>query len=448
MVSDSFVEVGTGPAGAERAAELDHRSSGFSPWAPRTWLWAPRTWPLELLAPLGYWACTRLLMITLLFAMKINANGEMHTLYEKWSRQLASGSYPIGDPTWQYPPGAAFVMLAPRLVPWVNFVQGFVVVSFAADAVVLAGLLRVGRRAGRSLTGAWAWVLGLPLMLYLPYARYDMIVTALAVLALLTVRRSGRLGGAFAAAGAMVKVWPAFAVFGAPRGRGLWSIWLGFAASALALTLIAVGFFHGPFDFLNAQGGRGVEFESLGGTVLLVSRFLGYSGTIEYHFGSMEFLGPYVPEVSDGLLALSLLGFCWLLLWRARARIWTAATTADAALAAVLVFVTTSRVISPQYFIWLIGLGAICLSFRATTQRGVVALLVGATALTSVEYPLFFDNVMQGSVGFTLVLVLRNVLLLVAMVLSCVRLWRSTVPGSNGRLPRKTPTNSRCGDEQ
>lgn len=309
-----------------------------------------------------------------------------------------------------------------------NFVQGFVIVMFLADLTVMASLVLVGRSRERSLAGAWVWVLGLPLLLYIPYARYDMLVTAFAVFALLAVRRRPRLGGALAAVGAMVKVWPAFAVFGAPRGRGLWSICLGFAASALALTAIAVGFFHGPFDFLNAQGSRGVEFESLGGTVLLVARFFGYSGTIQYHFGSMEFLGPYVTEISDGLLVLSVLAFCWLLLWRLRARVWNAATTADAALAAVLVFTTTSRVISPQYFVWVIGLGAVCLTFRETTQRAVVVLLVGATALTSVEYPLFFDNVVQGSAGFTLVLVLRNVLLLLAMVQSCVRLWRSTVP--------------------
>lgn len=308
-----------------------------------------------------------------------------------------------------------------------NFVQGFVIVVFLADAAVMASLVLAGRSRQRSLAGAWIWVLGLPLMLYVPYARYDLIVTALAVFALLAVERRPWLGGVLAGVGAMVKVWPAFAVFGAPRGRGLRSVCLGFAASALALTVIAVGFFHGPFDFLNAQGSRGVEFESLGGSVLLVARFLGYPGTIQYHFGSMEFLGPYVSEIADGLVVLSVLGFCWLLLWRLRARTWNAATTADAALAAVLVFTTTSRVISPQYFIWLIGLGAVCLTFRETTQRAVVVLLVGATALTSIEYPLFYDNVLRGSATFTTVLVLRNVLLLLAMVMSCVGLWRSTV---------------------
>ncbi|GAA5001311.1 glycosyltransferase family 87 protein [Kitasatospora paranensis] len=384
--------------------------------------------PVRLLAPAGYWACSRVLMIGLLFAMKVNVEGEMHTLYEKWSRILATGSYPLGDPTWQYPPGAALVMLAPKAVPAGNYVQGFVVVAFLADLVVMLCLLLSARTGERSTAGVWVWVLGLPLMLYMPYARYDVIVTAFAVTALLVVGRRPGWGGALASFGAMIKVWPAFAVFGAPRGRTLKSAVAGFVAAAVALTAILCLVFTGPFDFLGAQQSRGVEFESLAGSVLLVgSRFAGYTGRIQYHYGSMEFLGPYVPELAHGMVALTVLGFCWLLLWRWRASVWSAATPADAALAAVLVFTTTSRVISPQYFIWLVGLGAVCLVHRSTTQRPVVALLAAATALTTVEYPLFFEELMRGSAALTAVLVARNLLLLAATVLSCRRLWQATV---------------------
>ena len=50
---------------------------------------------------------------------------------------------------------------------------------------------------------------GLPLLLHLPLARYDVQVTALAVLSLLAAARSPRAGGVFGALGALVKVWPA-----------------------------------------------------------------------------------------------------------------------------------------------------------------------------------------------------------------------------------------------
>ncbi|GAA2130479.1 glycosyltransferase family 87 protein [Kitasatospora kazusensis] len=409
----------------------------------------PATWPTDVLAPLGYWASSRLLMIMTVFSSGENAKGEVHRLYEKWAHLLAGGSYPLGDPTWQYPPGAAGVMLAPKLVPGVNYVQGFVAVTCLADLLIVGALVWQGRRPGRTLGGAWAWSLGLPLMLYIPYARYDVIVTLFAVLGLLLLQRRPMLGGWMAALGAMIKVWPAFAVFGAPWGRGLRSVAIGFASAVVSLLVLVSLFLKGPFDFLNAQGSRGIEFESLPGSALLVAHQFGYHSEIAYRYGSLEIVGSYVDLIGKGMLALSVIGFCWLLWWRIRVRVFSAATPADAALAAMLVFVTTSRVISPQYFIWLIGVGAVCLTYRATTQRAVVAMLIGAVALTTVEFPLFFQQILAGHTGFTLLLAARNLLLLAATVLSCVRLWRATVPrrrGPDAGTPAAVPAARKDGE--
>ncbi|WP_180290486.1 glycosyltransferase 87 family protein [Streptomyces sp. TLI_171] len=405
-------------AAAQAAATVSARSS----------LWRVESWNIRVAAPLGVWACTRLLMIMMVFSTHENANGEVHHLYEKWARILEHGSFPVSDVTWQYPPGAAGVILAPTLVPGVNYVQGFILVTLVADALVLAALVRTGARPGRRMGGAWVWTLMLPLMQFIPYARYDVIVTMFAVLGLLCLQRGGWLGGGLAAVGAMIKVWPAFAVFGAPRGKDAKSIVLGFLASALALTAVMSFFFTGGFAFLKGQGHRGVEFESLGGSALLAARLFGYPGEVTYRYGSFEYVGPHVGVVGKALVALTVLGFAWLMLWRLKARAFSPSTPADAALAATLVFVATSRVISPQYLIWLAGLGAVCLTYRQTTQRPVVGILLVATALTTVEYPFFWEKVVAGHAGFTVVLILRNAVLVVATVLSCVRLWRSTVP--------------------
>ncbi|MFJ8438241.1 glycosyltransferase 87 family protein [Kitasatospora griseola] len=408
--------------------------------------WRVETWNQRVLAPVGYWACTRLLIIVMVFSTGENAHGEVHLLYRRWAHLLQNGSFPVGDSTWQYPPGAGAVILAPTLVPGVNYVQAFIVVTFLADAVILGALLRVGSRPGRSLAGAWVWVLMLPLMQYIPYARYDIIVTLFAVLALVLLPRYQALGGAMAALGAAVKVWPAFAVFGMPWGRGLRSAVIGFVASAAALIGIMSLLFSNSFGFLQEQSGRGVEFESLGGSALLAARHFGWHGSVVYQYGSNEVVGPYVGLVGKVLVGLSVAGFCWLLLWRVRARVFTTATPADAALAAVLVFVTTSRVISPQYFIWLAGLGAVCVTFRHSSQRLVVGLLVVATALTTVEFPFFYEKILHGHAGFTAVLLLRNLVLVVATVLSCVQLWRSTVPrGKTGRGASRAPVDTAAG---
>ncbi|GGQ59505.1 hypothetical protein GCM10010195_13910 [Kitasatospora griseola] len=164
----------------------------------------------------------------------------------------------------------------------------------------------------------------------------------------------------------------------------------------------------------------------------------GWPGRVEQHYGSMEFLGPYVHRASQLSLLLTVAAFGWLLLWRLRARRWTAATPYDAALSAVLLFTLTSRVISPQYLIWLIGLAAVCLSVRGTCQRPVALLLIPVVALTSVDFPLFFDAAVAGGWRPTAVIVARNVLLLAAGLWSAGRLWRATVP-SRARRRRTAP---------
>jgi hypothetical protein len=138
------------------------------------------------------------------------------------------------------------------------------------------------------------------------------------------------------------------------------------------------------------------------------------------------------------MVALSVGAFGWLLLWRARARRWTEATPLDAALTALLLFVVTSRVISPQYLVWLLGLAAVCLTSRRTTQRPVAWLLLAACPFTFLEFPLLFADVMSFRPLGSVALVIRDLLLLAAALLSCRRLWRGAAarPGPVSAAPR------------
>ncbi|MFF3339064.1 glycosyltransferase 87 family protein [Streptomyces flavidovirens] len=377
------------------------------------------------------WLTTRLVMLALL-AQPLAAfdvgtiSGEVHHIYYGWYGQLARGDFPLDDAMWQYPPGAALVILGPGALPGLTYFQGFLVLTLAADALVTCALARAGRRPGRSTAGAWMWVCALPLLLHLPLVRYDVQVTALAALALLALHRRPRVGGALAGLGAMVKIWPLLTLLGAPRGRTGKDAWLSAAISAAALlAVLAFGFSH-TLGFLRQQGSRGVQIESLAGTALSLGRLAGWPGTAEYRYGAMELTGPYVPALAHASLLLTAAAFCWLLLWRVRARRWTPATPFDAALAAVLLFTVTSRVISPQYLVWLLGLAAVCLTSRATTQRPVAALLLPAAAVSALAYPVLYDDVVSGTPLGCAVMVVRNGLLLTAAVLSCRRLWTSS----------------------
>ncbi|WP_224305921.1 glycosyltransferase 87 family protein [Streptomyces olivaceus] len=434
------------------------------------------------------WGATRLLL--LLFVLKVlvfpgpDVTSDVSVIYRDWYEVLRTGAFPSDDVTWQYPPAAAFAVLAPALLPFLAYATAFFVLACAVDAAVLALLWRAGRGSGRSPRGAWVWVVGVPLLGPTVYARYDLMVTAVAVAALLAAGRHPRVAGALAAVGALLKVWPALVLVGMGGRRP----WVAAAVGGAGLAGLFAVTMPGAFAFLTFQRERGVEVESLGALVFHVARHFGWEGGVLLNYGSMEFLGPHVDTVSTVSMGLSAAAFGWLLLWRVRAArspgprssrarsrspesppqpsespespespesrspgsrssrspssrsrfaAHTAAhTAADAAFVAVLLFTVTSRVISPQYLVWLVGLAAVCRCFRASRMRVPVALVLAASLVTVLEFPLLFADVVASTPLGIALLAVRNGLLVAAALVGARALWRDTVRrGSAGGRP-------------
>ncbi|MGY1582549.1 glycosyltransferase 87 family protein [Streptomyces sp. MN13] len=388
----------------------------------------------HLASLLGAWCLTRLFLLLFVFKVYVfpgpDVTSDISVIYQGWYGVLRTGTFPLGDVTWQYPPAAALAVLSPALLPFLDYAHAFFVLAFLADLVVLALLCRAGRRPERTLRGAWVWVAGVPLLGPTVYARYDVMVTAVAVAALLAGARRPRLMGALAAFGALLKVWPVLLLVAARR-RGTW---VAAACTAGALAALFALAMPGAFAFLTFQRDRGTEVESLGALVFHVARHFGWDGEVLLNYGSVEFLGPYVEVVSTAALALTGAAFGWLLLWRLLAVRFEADTLADAAFVAVLLFTTTSRVISPQYLVWLVGLAAVCLGFRASRMRLPAGLVLAACLATVLEFPVWFAHVVASDgLGVTL-LAVRNGLLVAATVVAARALWRATVP----RTARRT----------
>ncbi|MDR3036071.1 MAG: DUF2029 domain-containing protein [Kitasatospora sp.] len=403
------------------------RSGGAEPSAPSSPAGAaPSRRPLWALA--AGWVATRALIVLMaLNVLRIgDVSSDISVIYHSWYEVLRTGTFPLDDVTWQYPPGAALVILLPGLLPW-SYLVSFFVICGVVDAAAMALLMRAGVRRGRSYLGGWYWVAGVPLLGPTAYCRYDIIVTALAVAGLLVMLRRPALSGVLLGLGGLLKVWPLLALIGSPRGRRTRRAWTSAVAFAAALGFLLTAGMNGAFEFLKFQSERGIEIESVGALPLHFARLAGsWHGTVTMNYGSTEFLGPWVPVISKVMVGLSVLGFGWLLVWRLRAARWTTATTFDAALCALLIFVTTSRVISPQYLIWVVGLVAVCLTVRGSSQRPVAVPVLVAAALTTLEFPVMFGAVNHSELSGVLVLTARNLLLVVCTVLSAYRLWRST----------------------
>ncbi|WP_405879252.1 DUF2029 domain-containing protein [Streptomyces sp. NBC_01384] len=386
-------------------------------------------------ALLGTWGLTRLVLLLFVFKVFVfpgpDVTSDVSVIYQGWYEILRTGAFPLDDVTWQYPPAASLAILSPALLPFLDYPSAFFVLAFLADLMVFGLLQYAGLRPGKTLRGAWVWAIGVPLLGPTVYARYDLMVTALAVAALFAGARHPRVMGTLAGFGALVKVWPVLLLVGAVKRRA----WAAAAVTAGGIAVLFGLAMPGAFSFLTFQRNRGTEVESLGSLVFHVARHFGWNGQVLLNYGSVEFLGPGVDVVSTAALVLSAVAFGWLLLWRLCARHLRSHTLADAAFVAVLMFTATSRVISPQYMVWLVGIGAVCLCFRGSRMTLPVGLVLSACFVTVLEFPFWFSHVVSSdSLGITL-LFLRNGLLVIAALLAALELWRSTVSDPAPTLP-------------
>jgi hypothetical protein len=281
-----------------------------------------------------------------------------------------------------------------------------------------------------------------PLLGTTAYARYDVMVTAVAVAALLAGVRHPRVLGALAAFGALLKVWPVLLLAGTARGESTRRSWTTAVVTAAGLLAVCTAALPGALAFLGFQRDRGTEVESLGALVFHVARQFGWQGRVELNYGSLEFLGPHVPLVSTLALGLSIVAFGWLMVWRLLARDFGVSTPADAAFTAVLLFTTTSRVISPQYMLWLVGLAAVCLVFRSGRMGLPAVLVLVATGVTQLEFPLGFIHVVTSDAQGVTLMFVRNGLLVAATLIAARRLWKETVPAPVRRDRRQMPVQS------
>ncbi|MDF0372770.1 DUF2029 domain-containing protein [Streptomyces sp. KA12] len=381
---------------------------------------------------LAVWGLSRAVLLLCVFKVFTvpgpDVTSDVSVIYRGWYEVLRAGSFPLDDVTWQYPPAAALAVLSPDLLPFLEYASAFFVLVLLCDALVFGLLLYGGGRPGMREAGTWLWVVGVPLLGPTVYARYDLMVTAVAVAALLAGVRHPRVLGALAAFGTLLKVWPVLLLVGTVRGGETRRAWSSAAVTAAVLALAAAVALPGAFAFLTFQRDRGLEIESLGALVFHVARQFGWEGRVELRYGSMEFAGPHVALVSTLALALSVLAFGWLLVWRLRARTFAVHTPADAAFTAVLLFTVTSRVISPQYLVWPLGLAAVCLVFRGGRMGRPAGLVLVATAVTLLEFPLGFAHVVASDAEGVALMAVRNGLLVAAALDAGRRLWRDTVP--------------------
>lgn len=381
----------------------------------------PRTGPI-LAGWMIAFALTRLLPLMLTFAPSLygpnvsDPTGDLR-LYGGWGEQIAlDGAVPYRDIDIEYPPGSLPFVVVPTLLGHGRFsASSFVTLLFALDAVAMATLVLLARRA-TSYRGAAAWLLLPPILGVLLYGRLDVVPAVATLLALeRAYARRWFASGVWFGLGAAAKLFPALllplAVLAAAGQR--WRLAIGATVGAVAAWLpYAVHTGDVVHDVLGYHGARGIHLESLWGSLLNLQRIGDGAADLVFEYGAFHITGPGAPpmlrlttvlSVVTVVLTAAVAAVRW---WRHPHRARTELPLAATATLALLL--GTGRVFSPQFTIWLLAAAAVLYAVRPRVAAWTAPLLVAIVVLTALGYPLGFDLLRAGARWPALVLLWRN----------------------------------------
>ena len=326
------------------------------------------------------------------------------TLYFKYASAAMAGKIPYRDIPIEYPPFSFPIFLLPRLFTSNLFgyclLFGVELLLIQSVAVFLMAQMVARRDGARAAKRALLWYTGFFAALSpIIVARYDLAPMALAFCAAVAwfeTPRRARLGGLLAAAGGLVKLYPAllaapaflqeFANRRVSRMRGT-SVFVMVCAAGLA------GWWMMPLGlryFLDYHGGRGLEIEAVPAGLLMAATKL-TGGELHWTLDhvSVQLVTRFSAPAAAICVPLQgiLIGF---VMWR-----FARSAKADAmrySCAIMLAFVLGGKVLSPQYLVWLMPFIAIL----PENPRGAARrLFLLCAVLTTILFPFAFRNLMD-----------------------------------------------------
>lgn len=309
-------------------------------------------------------------------------------LYSSWANVILSGHFPVDDPTWQYPPLAGVIFIVGNALSF-NPVLGFMILALVADFIIFWMLIR-GRDEFRA---AWIYTIGTILIGPVLLTRFDVFPTLFAVLGLLSISKPVRASAWFAI-GALLKIWPGFLLLTFNRRDLPKAIGSMLVVAALVMTLLSL---LGPamWGFVTGQGLRGLQIESVGGLPFVISNL--FTGDLEtvFRYGSMEIQAPGTAIIALGITIAGLLVTFIIFVQRLRGKLENV-PPADIALAIVLLWIASSRVFSPQFMIWAVGVAAVCALSTRTKMNRVIQLTLLTSLAGQLVFPLTYGDLMNG----------------------------------------------------
>jgi uncharacterized membrane protein len=295
----------------------------------------------------------------------------------------------------------------------------------------LAGQQLAARLAGDQRAGLTvAWLLALqPIVIGASLrTHFDLLPVAIVLAGLLALARERTdLGFALLGLGTMTKLFPGLlaavaVVWLLARGERRAAL-RGAAVFAAVVVLVSLPFAGGGYvDSFRFHLERPVQIESTPASVLFALGGSQVTGTNlrPDRFKSNGLDGGHAELVATLFAVALVLALAGILALAARGR--DVRHLVLSGFAALLAFVTLGKVFSPQYVIWLAPFAALAWAWG---RRAVAGLTAAAIALTHVEFPSRYFDLINERTGVILVVAARNAVLLVALAVLVTWLARA-----------------------
>ena len=376
-----------------------------------------------------------LFTLLILIYRRHDSLNDLH-LYYKSSLSLFRGQVPYRDFPLEYPPLSLLPMVLPQLVTlgqplsFRSYLSIFLLENALLSTLVMLILVQILRYL--QLRQRTMWVLKIYVVFVAISApilawRFDLFPALLTQLALLSVL-VGRptLAGIWLGFGITAKLYPIvlipiFSIYYL-AGRKYNALLRLLLASIGATGLILLPFFllaRGTlFSFLRYHQVRGLQVETIPAGVISLAHMLGLTqARIDFNYGAFHLVSPLADSVLKLQPFVFILAFlvisvtCLSRFQDEQAN--SGAITIESLVAyvfvALLTFMVTSKVFSPQYIIWL-------LPFAPLLPRRQTILMIAIFTLSILLYPWGYRLLLNFHPAFVVLLNLRNILV-VALLL-------------------------------
>jgi len=350
------------------------------------------------------------------------------------------GAVPYRDFLLEYPPGMLLFMLPPRLFAagYLDYRSLFFLQVALLDCVVVITLYASARTAGLpTLRVLGLYTLAVALLGPLIDYRLDLAPAALTALAVLAWQRDRpALAAILLAVGTTTKAYPLLLLppllydyWARGQARRVAYALLGYTITLVLL--LSPALYAGVDNALHSlrfQTNRHLQVESIWATTpLLLHLLTGFPLEVVGRNRALVVLGPGDAWGGAGTPTLALVVVATYALWRRlyhRGERMTALLVGTATL--TLAAAVLTKVLSPQFLLWVMPPLALLPLPRAARWRAILALVLflAALPLTQWVYPMHYGELvrylMPAAIG---VLALRNLLLVVALALLLVVMW-------------------------